>query len=84
MSFFFNDNNKDGFLGTLDENIVEKMLDDVRRKEEKTEDTSGHEIKLLLDSIIDRNIEKTKEKLKPNEDIPSFEKNFALNFVRHM
>ncbi|CAI2190821.1 9265_t:CDS:2, partial [Funneliformis geosporum] len=49
---FFNDNNKDGFLETLDENIVEKMLDD--------------------------------EKLKPNEDIPSFEKNFALNFVRHM
>ncbi|CAI2189953.1 7033_t:CDS:2, partial [Funneliformis geosporum] len=81
---FFNDNNKDGFLETLDENIVEKMLDDVRRKEEKTEDTSGHEIKLLLDSIIDRNIEKTKKKLKLNEDIPSFEKNFALNFVRHM
>ncbi|CAI2187977.1 7419_t:CDS:2, partial [Funneliformis geosporum] len=25
---FFNDNNKDGFLRTLDENIIEKMLDD--------------------------------------------------------
>lgn len=80
---FFNDNNKDGFLGTLDENIAEKMLDDIRRGE-KTEDTSEHDIKLLLDSIIDRDIKKTKENLKRKKDTSSFEKNFALNFVGHM
>ncbi|CAG8447334.1 9810_t:CDS:2 [Funneliformis caledonium] len=50
---FFNDYNKDGFLGTLDENIVEQMLNDIRGKEEKTEDNSEHDIKLPLDNVID-------------------------------
>ena len=67
----------------MDENIVEQMLNDIRR-EEKTEDISEHDIKILLDRIIDRDIKRTKEKLKQEEDISSFEKNFALNFVGHM
>ena len=79
---FLNDNNKDSFLGTLNNNTVQQMLNDVRRKED---DTMDHDIKLLLDSVIDRDIEKTREKIKQlRGDITSFEQNFALNFVSHM
>ncbi|CAG8736790.1 23593_t:CDS:2, partial [Dentiscutata erythropus] len=67
---FFN-SNKVGFLETLDE---------------KTENSIENEIRLLLDRIIDRDIKKTKEKLKQvkEEDIALFENKFALYFVRHM
>ncbi|CAG8722106.1 4627_t:CDS:2, partial [Acaulospora morrowiae] len=80
---FFN-SNKDGFLETLDESTVVQMLSDINEKE--TESTVENEIKLLLDRIIDRDIRKTKEKLKQvkEEDTALFENKFALNFVRHM
>ncbi|CAG8825343.1 2065_t:CDS:2, partial [Dentiscutata erythropus] len=68
---FFN-YNKDGFLKTLDEKEIENTVE--------------NEIKLLLDHVIDRDIKKTKEKLKQvkEEDTALFENKFALNFVRHM
>ncbi|CAG8612790.1 8111_t:CDS:2, partial [Diversispora eburnea] len=80
---FFN-SNKDGFLKTLDESILTQMLSDISEKE--IENTVENEIKLLLDHVIDRDIKKTKEKLKQvkEEDIALFENKFALNFVRHM
>jgi len=62
------------------------MLNDIRRKEEKTEDTMDHDIKLLLDRIIDHDIKTTRQKIEQlrKEDITSFEQNFTLNFVNHM
>nr|CAG8465896.1 8316_t:CDS:2 [Entrophospora candida] len=83
---FFNSNDKDGFLGTLDKSIIVQMRNDIRKKEEKTKDNMEQEIKLFLDSIIDRDIKKTKEKLnrQKEETISSFEKSFALHFVSQL
>ncbi|CAG8622165.1 7177_t:CDS:2 [Acaulospora morrowiae] len=83
---FFNSNDKDGFLSTLDEIIVEQMRSDIRRNEEKTKDNIEQDIKIFLDNIIDRDIKITKEKLKQQkeEHIASFGKVFALEFVSHM
>lgn len=83
---FFNSNYKDGFLSTLDESIVEQMRIDIRRKEEKTKDNMEQDIKIFLDNVIDRDIKITKEKLKQQkeENIASFEKVYALEFVSHM
>ncbi|CAG8480808.1 12853_t:CDS:2 [Ambispora gerdemannii] len=83
---FFNINDKNGFLGTLEESTVAQMLKDIK-KEEKTKDNTEQDIKLLLDSIIDYDIKKTKERLKrrkEDKDIDSFEKKFALHFVSLM
>ncbi|CAH1766306.1 13874_t:CDS:10, partial [Entrophospora sp. SA101] len=83
---FFDSNDKDGFLGTLDKSIIVQMRNDIRKKEEKTKDNMEQEIKLFLDSIIDRDIKKTKEKLnrRKEETISSFEKSFALHFVSQL
>ncbi|CAG8636488.1 7990_t:CDS:2, partial [Paraglomus occultum] len=69
---------------TLDENIVEQMLNDIRRNEDTTENNAGHDFKLFLNTIIDRDIKKTKETLEKKIDVSSFETKFALNFVRLM
>ncbi|RIB30533.1 hypothetical protein C2G38_2053599 [Gigaspora rosea] len=58
---FFNSNKKDGFLETLDESIVAQMLSDVSERE--PENTVENEIKLLLNRIIDRDINKTSASL---------------------
>ncbi|CAG8702841.1 7580_t:CDS:2, partial [Funneliformis mosseae] len=50
---FLNSNDKDGFLSTLDESIVEQMCSDIRMKEEKTKDNIKQDIKIFLDNIID-------------------------------
>ena len=83
---FLNSNDKDGFLSTLDESIIEQMRSDIRRKEEKTKDNMVQDIKIFLDNVIYRDIKITKEKLKQQkaEHITSFEKVYALEFVSHM
>ncbi|CAG8477864.1 34077_t:CDS:2, partial [Racocetra persica] len=80
---FFNFTNE-GFLKTLDENIITQMFSDI--SESEIEITVENEVKLLLDSIIDRDIKNTKERLNQvkEEDTFLFENKFALNFVRHM
>jgi len=80
---FFN-SHIDGFLQTLDESIITQMLSDISDKE--TENVVESKIELSLDRLIDRDIKKTKEKLKQvkEKDTGSFESIFALSFVRHM
>ncbi|CAH1768430.1 6566_t:CDS:2, partial [Entrophospora sp. SA101] len=83
---FFNLNDEDGFLGTLDKGIVAQMRKEIRRPEVDTNDNMNQEIKSFLKSIIDRDIKKTKENLNHRnaKKIDSFEKRFALHFVSHM
>ncbi|PKY59991.1 hypothetical protein RhiirA4_430801 [Rhizophagus irregularis] len=62
------------------------MRIDMRRKEEKMKDNMEQDIKIFLDNMIDRDIKITKEKLKQQkeENIISFEKIYALEFVSRM
>ncbi|CAJ0752757.1 13063_t:CDS:2, partial [Entrophospora sp. SA101] len=73
---FFNLNDEDGFLGTLDKGIVAQMRKEIRRPEVDTNDNMNQEIKSFLKSIIDRDIKKTKENLNHRnaKKIDSFEK----------
>lgn len=80
---FFNSNDEDGFLETLDKNIVAQMHEELRRPEIDTNNNMNREIKLFLNSIIDRDIKKTKEHLNCR-NVDSFEKRFTLHFVSHM
>lgn len=82
---FFNLNDEDGFLGTLDKGIVAQMRKEIKRAKVDTNDNMDQEIKLFLKSIVRRDIKKTKENLNQNaEKIGSFEKGFVLHFVKHM
>ncbi|CAG8586005.1 6962_t:CDS:2 [Paraglomus brasilianum] len=77
---FFNGKKKDSFLWTFDDNIVQQMLTCVKKRELK--DTVNHDIKSLLDNVIDRDIKKTLEKIKAlREDTTSFEQNFAVKLI---
>lgn len=62
------------------------MREEIRRPEIDTNDNMNREIKLFLNSIIDRDIKNTIENLNCQnaEIIDSFEKGFALHFVNHM
>ena len=79
----FTDKNQDGFLETLEENVVVQMRKDIERKDEKTEDNIEKKIKLFLNNIITRDIKKTKENLKLQKN-DTFEEDFAIFFVNHM
>ncbi|CAG8615435.1 8335_t:CDS:2 [Ambispora leptoticha] len=80
---FFNLNDEDGFLRTLDKGIVAQMRKEIKMAEV---DSKNQEIKLFMKNIIDRDIKKTKENLNHRnaETIDSFEKRFTLHFVSHM
>ncbi|CAB4429422.1 unnamed protein product [Rhizophagus irregularis] len=80
---FFNINDEDGFLRTLDKSIVAQMRKEIKMAEV---DLKNQEIKLFMKNIIDRDIKKTKENLNHRnaETIDSFEKRFTLHFVSHM
>lgn len=78
---FFNNKNRDGFLGTLPESTIIKM------NKEMMEEIKGAEedIRSLLSKIIDRDIHRTKENLKEQQKHnASFEKEFTLYFINHM
>ncbi len=80
----FTDKNQDMFLGTLEENTVMQMRNDMRRKDEGTKCDIEEKIKSFLNNIIVRDINKTKENLKLRKNVESFEKDFALFFINHM
>jgi hypothetical protein len=83
---FFNLNDEEGFLGTLDKGIVAQMRKEIKMPEVNTNNNMNREIELFMKNIIDRDIKKTKENLNHRnaEIIDSFEKRFALHFVSHM
>ncbi|CAG8663412.1 6576_t:CDS:2, partial [Funneliformis mosseae] len=80
----FTDKNQDTFLGTLEENTVMQMRNDMRRKDEGTKCDIEENIKSFLNNIIVRDINKTKENLKLRKNVESFEEDFALFFINHM
>ncbi|CAG8695477.1 15027_t:CDS:2, partial [Dentiscutata heterogama] len=79
----FTDKNQDGFLGTLEENVVIQMRKEIERKDDKTEDNIEKKIKSFLNNIITRDIKETKKNLKLQKD-DTFEEDFAIFFVNHM
>lgn len=77
------DKNEDGFLGTLEKNVVVQMRKEIERKDEEAEVDIEEEIKSFLNKIIERNIKKTKENLNSQKN-DTFEKDFSIFFVNHM
>ncbi|CAB4444724.1 unnamed protein product [Rhizophagus irregularis] len=78
---FFNSRN--GFLKTLEENVVEQMIKDI--EEEETTHSFESNVNSLLDEIIVRQLNQTKENINKLQKLhDTFEEKFAIFFVNHM
>ncbi|CAG8742693.1 24309_t:CDS:2, partial [Dentiscutata erythropus] len=78
-TILFTNKNQNGFLETLEENVIVQMHKEIKKKDEKTENNIEKKIKSFLNNIITQNIKKTKENLKlQKNDI--FEEDFAKIF----
>jgi hypothetical protein len=80
---FFNAKDKNGFLETLENDMVQQMLKDISEEEKETQ--NEQEIQSLLSKIIVRDINKAKNTLQQYKNqTNSFERVFTLNFIDHM
>ncbi|CAG8498363.1 6748_t:CDS:2, partial [Acaulospora colombiana] len=79
----FTKKSQDGFLKTLEENVVLQMSKDIEREDKEIKSGIEENIRLFLDNIIVSDIKRTKENLKL-QNIDTFEKDFAVFFVNHM